>query len=498
MPIYRQMRNTDQQLEQLKNDLLNKNKRREMIEEWTSHVESLFVKMDEFPPTPPLWLVEGFLPQGYLCLLAGHPKSGKTALATAIALAVVEGKPFAGMNVVQSPVLWLSLEESRRERAAVLFPVVQAYAPAGAEKFACTDSGPDIPLYTCYGGITIDSDDGCEALDYWINKTQAKLVVVDPLHAAHSGRSLYDGWAARKTLRLLKRLCSDRNVTALVLHHLTTRGKQRAAESVQLSAIASIVMILSHTFDDQTDASEKSEPSGSTHHRLVTLECAGRGHFSNTSFHFRSHDPLHYEVSKPPKVKKKRNRARHLDNLILAALAGGKRLAASEIAEATGANVSSVRCALPRLLHLEKVKVVCISSGATIYALSSETTPLTKENSVHSGDTGDTGAVLTCPPNPPSTHRGATEPRPPTYIDPNSPPSAIMPRSEEARDRRRAGLQSYVKRRRRHLAHPFRHEAPEGGTGTPVEGAASGDRGAYPGKHGARGVQRGQHGAGRD
>lgn len=368
------------------------NKRRKIIDDWKRHADSLFVKLDEFPPTPPPWLVEGFLPQSYLCLLAGDPKSGKTALATAIALAVAQGKPFAGMNVVQSPVLWLSLEESRRERAAVLFPVVKTHAPEGAEKFGYLDAGPNLPLYTCYDGIAIDNEDGYEALNYWISKTQAKLIIVDPLHAAHSGRSLHDGWAARKTLRLLKRLCANRNVTALVLHHLTTRGKQRAAESVQLSAIASMVILLSSVEMQPTpslprEQPEPSEPPARSQSRIVSLKCAGRGNFSNKTIHFVSHDPLHYNVTDPPPAQKKTiNRPHPIDTLIVRALQSGQRLTASEIAAEVGANVNSVRNALPRLLHNKQVELTCIISGASVYAIPRRSNPLTLQNGIESDE----------------------------------------------------------------------------------------------------------------
>ena len=66
------------------------------------------------------YLVEGFLPESGLVLLAGDPKAGKTAIASAIALAVAKGKPFAGMETKQGSVLWMCLEKSYDERCAVM------------------------------------------------------------------------------------------------------------------------------------------------------------------------------------------------------------------------------------------------------------------------------------------------------------------------------------------------------------------------------------------
>lgn len=399
----------NEQLQKLEHDLLDRNKRRAIIEEQTRRFDSLFIAMDEFPPTPPHWLVQGFIPQGYLCLLAGDPKSGKTALATAIALAIVQGKPFAKRNVQKSPVLWLALEESRRERAAVLFPLIQKNAPPNAEKRGYLDCGPTFPFYTCYEGIAIDTEDGINALRHWLNKTQARLIVVDPLHAAHSGRSLYDGWAARKTLRDLKKLCNDSGVTALVLHHLTTRGKRRVVESVQLSAIAGMVMMLSFR-----------HPAGQSDSRIVTLDCMGRGRFTNTTFHFASANPLDYQPVDPPpnelRTKEKRTlETRYtFDNLVLETLARCPRSTAADLAGELQTNPNTVRNSLARLKAAQKIRVVGWVSGATLYDLPLESHPLTKKNEHESNESSESSTKARTHANPnghhtPSRTPGASE-----------------------------------------------------------------------------------------
>lgn len=62
------------------------------------------------------WLVQDFIPLGGLVFLAAPPKQGKTCLATALALAVATGTPFAGMPCDQGGVLWLAQEESFWDR----------------------------------------------------------------------------------------------------------------------------------------------------------------------------------------------------------------------------------------------------------------------------------------------------------------------------------------------------------------------------------------------
>lgn len=179
------------------------------------------------------WLVEGLIPVGYLVLLAGSPKAGKTCFATALALAVANGVPFAGCPTRQAAVLWIAAEESQTERQVLLegSPLVEA----------------SVPLYTCYQHLPIDDPETISLLYHWVNKTQAGLIVVDPLLGAIQGRSLSDSWSARRSLQPLKDMCRDSGITALVLHHEKSdriRGKRAVADNPQLAAVASMSIVL--------------------------------------------------------------------------------------------------------------------------------------------------------------------------------------------------------------------------------------------------------------
>ncbi len=180
------------------------------------------------------WLIQDWIPQGSLIILAGAPKSGKTCLATALSLAIATGTPFAGLPTTQGSVLWLALEESRAERRYLI-----NQHPLGV---------PSTPIYTCYEPLVINEATTLDALDYWIRQTDAKLIVVDPLQAAAPGSSLDHGHSARRALQDLKRFCQTRRVTALVLHHAKspTRANPhpRVADHAQLSATASILMVM--------------------------------------------------------------------------------------------------------------------------------------------------------------------------------------------------------------------------------------------------------------
>lgn len=347
----------------------------------------------------PEFVIDDFLPKGYLAILAGDPKSGKTALATAMAFAVAKGEPFAGHKTPKSPVLWLSLEESPAERGALLEKHLD-----GVDATACLDEhcermfGPNEnetepiesklgtlpPIYTCFEPIRIDTDQGIEDLRFWVRETGAELIVVDPLHAAHSGRSLQDGWAARKTLQPLKRFCAQMKVACIVLHHSATRGKERVAENAQLSATASMLMLLS----------SKPAPTEANAKRLVTLKCCGRGGFANAVWHFASDGPLDYrklpaEAAEPPVEDFRRET---LEEKILEVLSKHEAMAASEIAVEVASTPGAVRNAIIRLRGKKKVRLAFVGSGAHYYALPVQTRPPAQlSNQDNGGDVGDGG-----------------------------------------------------------------------------------------------------------
>lgn len=107
--------------------ILDPIERERHIRERDEFIESLFHPIYWGGPEWNLeWLVQDFIPLGYLALLAGPPKCGKTCLATALALSVANGLPFAGRPVHQGAVLWISAEESPRERQLLLAPTALA------------------------------------------------------------------------------------------------------------------------------------------------------------------------------------------------------------------------------------------------------------------------------------------------------------------------------------------------------------------------------------
>lgn len=308
------------------------------------------------PPAEPVpFVVENLLPLAYLTILAGEPKSGKTAFATALALAVATGQPFLGRRTKPGPVLWLSLEENPDERAAIYTHIPESVRLALHENPLEGMEPGQLPIFTLYDHAPIDTSNGIHSLEFLLSKLKPNLVVIDSLHAAHSGRSLADGWAARRTLKGLKRFSGEKAPAILVLHHLGgTRYRRRVAESAQLAATASMLWLIE----------ELPAPEGT---RRYKLESRGRGGFANQRLYLESPNPLDYhtvdaapvEVVPEPKINP-------LDAMILDALRAGN-LTASEIADRIGQHAGSIRNALTRLQKKGHIEVAAIISGARKY-----------------------------------------------------------------------------------------------------------------------------------
>jgi hypothetical protein len=197
----------------------------------------------------PRWLVEDFLPMSYVLLLAGPYDAGKSALATAIAKAVATGTPFAGKDCLKGSVIWSAKEEGFQERLALL----------SRDEELSTEP---MNIFTCHYRLPpIDTDLGIKALDYWITRVDAKLIVIDSLYASVSTSNLSDGYYARKAMMGLKQLAEDRNVAMIVLHQLSPGKSMRIADSVQLTASASINAVYTPAGPMKKAAASSSYPA---------------------------------------------------------------------------------------------------------------------------------------------------------------------------------------------------------------------------------------------
>lgn len=298
------------------------------------------------------WLVEGLLPLGYLTILGAASKTGKSALATALAMSVATGQPFLGQPVTPGAVLWCAFEESEDERLHIL------------------RQWPEIPhrLYTTHQRPYIDDEEGLAALRYWVYKTEAKLIVIDPLCGATVAETLSDSRAARRALTGLKDICERQRCTALVLHHITKdvhagMVRERFADSHQLLATASMDILM--------DASEIDQGE-----RLLRLSCRGRGDFANRTLLVRSSGITDYRLLEDP--AEAQILTVPVDARILSQLRhAGCPLSAISISKALSLNVKTIRNRLTELHRLGQIQSTGKENRAILYSPTAESAPVT-------------------------------------------------------------------------------------------------------------------------
>ena len=296
------------------------------------------------------WLIEDMLPLSYLTVLGATSKAGKSCLVSNLVNAVCAGRPFLGMKTHQSSVLWLAYEESESERAMIL----RQYLPI-----------PD-NLYITHDKVLLDDPKGIRCLRHWIQKTGAKLLVVDPLYGAVKADSLADGRKARVALEGLKELCRTEKVTAIVLHHFTKNvsagsTRERFADSNQILATASMDWTM-ETFKNLDDS------------RDIRLVGTGRGEFANRTWVIHSTSPVDFELCAVGSAEDIRQSTLLSDIQTILAQAP-KGMTAAEIADALRVHPGTLRNRITGLVREQKITVIGNVGKAKVYGANQELLP---------------------------------------------------------------------------------------------------------------------------
>jgi RecA-family ATPase len=185
----------------------------------------------------PDWVIEGLLPPG-VALLAGPPKSGKTRLATNIALGLATGtKVLRAIEVQKCEVLFLCLEDSKwriKDRLSALLD--GSPFPSGlhlANEWPRTHQG------------------GLEYLDKWLEgHLNVRLVVIDVLglfRKPPSSRNVYQD--EYSIIAEIKALADNHSIAILVIHHTnklqdTADVFDKISGSTGLTAASDTVVVL--------------------------------------------------------------------------------------------------------------------------------------------------------------------------------------------------------------------------------------------------------------
>lgn len=166
------------------------------------------------------WLVDGFLANSSIAVLASSPKAGKTWVALGLAVGVASGAPALGRFHVPSPgpvLLFHAEDDSRAVRERI-----ESIAVGQGLAFQ------DLPIHVITAtSLRLDEEDDRANLEELLLHLRPKLLVLDPLVRLHAGAESYVGHMA-ELFGYLRSLQRRFDVAILVTHHV---AKNRAAGS---------------------------------------------------------------------------------------------------------------------------------------------------------------------------------------------------------------------------------------------------------------------------
>lgn len=158
-----------------------------------------------------IWLVECLIFIG-LTLLVGSPKTGKSWMATDLALCVSSGKPFLGFPTAQADVLYISLEDTYARLQQRLFRLVDE--ANDRLRIATSSAG-------LHGGLITQLE------DFIVTYPETRLVIIDTFQIIRDSTydSVYQG--DYRDVQLLKKFADEHSIAIVLVHH--TRKMRDAA-----------------------------------------------------------------------------------------------------------------------------------------------------------------------------------------------------------------------------------------------------------------------------
>lgn len=227
-------------------------------------VDDLSTMAEEFGTYKLKWLVDNWLPENAVLLMAGPPEAGKTWLLLDMAISLAFGNKdragFMGHYEVPekpTPVIVIQQEDFPGQVFARVQTIMQHKLRDSRWNFEETANGWvfDHPAYAPlyfhnHAQLSFDNPESIQSLEQWIKETGAKAVFIDPLYTLGSNENYFADMAAN--FKELKRLRNTYGTSFVIAHHNRKSGgagREQVYGSVLINAASEGVILLEKNED---------------------------------------------------------------------------------------------------------------------------------------------------------------------------------------------------------------------------------------------------------
>lgn len=188
---------------------------------------------------PIRFAVDGVIPFGAITMLVGPPGCGKTTFATAMAGAISEGRPFAGLRTTQAAVLHLDRENG-------LSVVQERLSRLGVR------SGALYKIYGNWAGNGPPYPDADIVVDHVKKYAPNVVLIVDSFVAFHPGNE-NDAQETRVYFNVLRRLVSLGAAVVIIHHSGKADSAQRYRGSSDIEAACDVAYLVKNNGGTRLD-----------------------------------------------------------------------------------------------------------------------------------------------------------------------------------------------------------------------------------------------------
>lgn len=201
--------------------------------------ELRIIKMSEIQPEPVEWLWEPYIPSGAITLIQGDGGEGKTTASLAIAAAVTTGMALPGNgSTTPANVVIQNAEDS----------YTKTIRP-NLEKF-----GADCDMIHVIDEEEQELSLPDERIEQTIIKTNAKLIIIDPVQAYLGGANMNMAGGVRPLMKKLGTVAARQGCAVLLVGHLSKKGgkaQYRGLGSIDIFAAARSVLTVGRLGNDE-------------------------------------------------------------------------------------------------------------------------------------------------------------------------------------------------------------------------------------------------------